>query len=226
MMKIIDETHDRTKLLLDATPLSTTFWDKDGRLFDCNEEAVKMYKLKDKQEYIQNFYSLAPEHQPNGQPTVEVVEEYFKKAFAEGECVFEYMHQLLDGTPIPTEVTLKRVMYEGEFALAGYSRDLREYKKTMNDIQHRDMLLTTGTQVAGTLLQSEQKTFTNDVWHCMDIMAHASDVDRMYVWEKSTMNGKLYCMQIYEWSENAEPQQGNANTQNLSYDEVMPSWED
>jgi len=39
------------------------------------------------------------------------------------------MHQLLDGTPIPVAVTLKRVSYDNDFVVLSYMRDMREEKQ-------------------------------------------------------------------------------------------------
>jgi len=48
----------------------------------------------------------------------------------------------------------------------------------------------------------------------------------MYIWKNHLVDGKLFCTQLYEWSERAEPQQGTEYTTDIPYDESIPGWED
>jgi signal transduction histidine kinase/CheY-like chemotaxis protein/HPt (histidine-containing phosphotransfer) domain-containing protein len=73
---------------------------------------------------------------------------YLKKAFDDGGCVFEWMHQAPDGTPIPAELSLVRVAYEDGYAVAGYLRDLSEHKKMMREIEQRDEQLEAALKAA------------------------------------------------------------------------------
>jgi len=131
----IREAHKRTQLLLDTTPLAVHFWDKNLNLFDCNEESVRLFKMKDKQDYITRFKESSLEYQPSGFPSRDMAYAYINRAFDEGSCVFEWVHRASDGTQIPSEVTLVRVAYKEGYAVAGYVRDLREYKRMMQDIR-------------------------------------------------------------------------------------------
>jgi len=136
----IREAHERTLLLLDAIPLACRLWNKEYKIFECNEEAVKLFKLKNKQDYFEHFHDLSPKNQPDGVCSREKKLEMIKKAFTEGKCVFEWMHQLKDGTPLPCEITLVRVKYGDDYVVAGYTRDLRKHKQMMYEaeqmIQH------------------------------------------------------------------------------------------
>ncbi len=135
MMAEMREADERTKIMLDATPLCCNLWDENFNNIDCNEEAVKLFDLDSKQNYLDRFFELSPEYQPCGRPTAEMAHENIKKAFAEGRCVFEWMHQKLNGEPIPSEITLVRVKRGDKFIVAGYTRDLREYKRMMSEVR-------------------------------------------------------------------------------------------
>ena len=137
----IQGEHERIRLLLDATPLSCHLWNSDFQVFVCNEETVRLFNLRDKQQFLDDFFALTPEYQPNGQLSTEFARACVQKAFDEGRYVFECMHQTIDGVPIPAEVTLVRVEYEGGYAVAGYAKDLREHRKNMEEIEKRDLLL-------------------------------------------------------------------------------------
>jgi len=137
----IQNEEERIKLLLDTTPLAVNFWDRNQNLFDCNEESVRLFKMKDKQDYLANFKNSSPEYQPDGSRSKDLGSVYINKALDEGICVFEWVHQTSDGIQIPSEITLVRVAYGDSYAVAGYVRDLREYKKMMRDIHESSVKL-------------------------------------------------------------------------------------
>ena len=97
---------------------------------------------------------------------------------------------------------------------------------TLEDVNQRDTLLDTVNRVAGILLQSEVGQFNSDLHNCMGLMAEVAKVDRVYIWKNHTVNGELYCTQLYEWSESAEPQQGLDITIDIPYSENVPGWEE
>ena len=128
------EADERAQIMLDATPLCANFWDHDYNNIDCNQEAVNLFDLASKQEYLNRFLDLSPQYQPDGRPSPEKARENISKAFRDGYCRFEWMHQKLNGEPIPAEVTLVRVKRRDKYIVAGYTRDLRELKATLNEM--------------------------------------------------------------------------------------------
>jgi len=75
------------------------------------------------------------------------------------------------------------------------------------------------------LLDSDVNSFEENLFQAMGAMAVAVDVDRVYIWENHLIDGVLHCTQVYEWSENAMPQQNNELTVNIPYSDVAPDWE-
>ena len=134
-MERLREVDERTHIMLDATPLGCKLWDKNLNVIECNQEAVHLFDLRDKQEFLDRFFDLSPEYQPDGRLTKEKSRELVQKAFDEGYCRFEWMHQKLDGELIPAEITLVRVRHEDDFAVAGYIRDLREYNQVVAKLE-------------------------------------------------------------------------------------------
>ena len=132
------EAEERTKIMLDATPLCSNFWDENFNNIDCNEEAARLFDLPNKQAYLDRFIELSPEYQPNGRLSSELALEKIKQAFAEGRARFEWMHQKLNGEPIPAEITLVRVKYGDRFIVAGYTRDLRELKAMLGQMRKKE----------------------------------------------------------------------------------------
>ena len=131
----IVEDLQRARLLLDAMPLTCHLWDRNLNMFDCNEANFKLFEtdITDKREFFDKFFDFSPQYQPDGQLSSQKAADYIQKAFEEGYAIFEWRHQLLDGTPIPCEMTLVRLDYEGDYIVAAYARDLREHKQMMTE---------------------------------------------------------------------------------------------
>jgi len=147
--------------MLDATPLGAIYWDKDLKCVDCNEESVRLFGVKDKQEYLERFMEFSPEYQPDGSLSKEKSLEYVKKAFNEGYCRFEWIHRNINGELIPCEVILIRVEYEGDYSVLAYTRDLRELKKMMKEIEQRDSQLEAALKAAQYANTAKSKFLAN-----------------------------------------------------------------
>ena len=130
----LKEAHRLTKLMMDATPICSMLWDENLNIFDCNEESVKLFKMKNKKAFIDSFFDLSPEYQPDGQLSREKAIQCINKTFVIGRHTIEWMHQLLDGTPIPCEMTLIRVKNGSGDIIAAYARDLREHNRIMTEM--------------------------------------------------------------------------------------------
>ena len=129
------KTDEHMHLMFDAVPLSCNLWDDSFNAIACNQEAVKLFGLTDNQEYIEKFSVLSPSFQPDGRPSLETMLENIGKAFRDGFYRFGWMHRRLDGTPIPAEITLVRVRYRNGYIVAGYTRDLREHNKMIENLE-------------------------------------------------------------------------------------------
>ena len=186
MLARMREADERTQVMLDATPLCCSLWDENFNTIDCNLEAVKLFGLKDKQEYIDRFVELSPSLQPCGQPSAEMIFENIKMAFRDGYCRFEWMHQKLDGTPILAEITLVRVKRGDKYIVAGYTRDLRELKKNEAAMERDRLRMNDLLELAQMTNHSEEEivdftiksavTLTKSSMGYVVLLEHAKDV--------------------------------------------------
>jgi PAS domain S-box-containing protein len=193
-------SEERVQLIFEATPLGANFWNKDLKIIDCNQNAINMLGLSSKKEYIEKFFDLCPEYQPDGKLTREKVFEVMQKALKEGYCRLEWMHQKLDGEPLPCEVTLVRVKYKNGYSVIGYARDLREQKQMLNEIQQRTRLLNTVNVAAAILLDNEDMfAFESSLLKCFDLIGRCLDVDRVQIWRNEVLENELHYVLRYEW---------------------------
>ena len=94
----------------------------------------------------------------------------------------------------------------------------------LGEKEKRDKILDMINNSIMVLFQSEPEKFRENLNHCVGLMANVVDVDRVYIWRNTYIDGIPYTTQLYEWSENAEPQQGNEYTTNINLDLVVPDW--
>ena len=137
-MKQKNETDERTQLLFDRAPICCLLLDRDFNVHDCNQETLEMFKVPNKQTFLDNFFNFSPEFQPCGGNSRKMATEQNLKALSEGYSRFEWIHQTLDGEAIPCEVTLVHVTYKDEHVAACYIRDLREHKELLDRIKNEN----------------------------------------------------------------------------------------
>jgi hypothetical protein len=180
--------------------------------------------MKDKQEYIDRFLELSPEYQEDGQRTSEKIDQALKTALDEGKYVFEWMHQLLDGTSIPVLVTLIRVIYHDEEAVCAYVRDMREHRQMMQDIEQQNKLLEAVNRVSATLLVPDDTQFEVSLMQSMGIMAKAINADRVKIWKNYTKNDQLRCTLLHEWVDDSVLHTESSTGKDMAYAETIPNF--
>ncbi len=147
------ESETLAMLMLDASPFACTIWDNNINVVDCNEAALRLYKISSKSEYIEKFYMLNPPEQSNGKKSREMYFEYIKKAITNGEVVFQWVHHTLDNEFRPVEITMKKIMYKNSFRIIAYARDLRaEYKakQELLEANERNTIMIDATSICFT----------------------------------------------------------------------------
>ena len=133
-MEKIRFTEERLRIVIDNMPLVSNFRDRDFNILDCNEEAVKLFDLTSKNEFLERFFELSPPLQPNGKTSKEVCKSIVTQVFETGESTrFEWLHQKLNGELIPCEVTMIRVKWREQEQVLTFVRDLREYYKNLEN---------------------------------------------------------------------------------------------
>jgi len=133
------EANELNEIFLNASPLIMNIWDENFGLISTSEQSVKMFGLKNKEQYIERFFELSPEFQPCGTRSSEKALSYIQQAFDEGSVIFEWVHQTLEGEIVPTEITLERFRYQNKNRIVAYTVDLRPVKVAMQAEQDREL---------------------------------------------------------------------------------------
>jgi PAS domain S-box-containing protein len=197
---INNKLENRMHRIFDDAPFGNIIFDKNGKIIDCNMKVVKMFELSSKRECIDRFFELSPKYQPNGKLSREESAEVAANTLEKGSYRFEWMHQKLDGEPIPCEVVFVRTELGDEIVLMSYMRDLRESKRMIKEIKNRGLLLNTVNRAASILLHSYgENSFENSLLKSFELIGRCLDVDRVQIWRNEMVNGELYFVHSYEW---------------------------
>jgi PAS domain S-box-containing protein len=139
-MAKVREADERAQLMIEYAPFIVTLWDKDGQIFDCNQEAVRIFGLSSKKEYMDGFFERGPEYQPNGMTTKEMFANARSRIFNEtGYAQVEWTHNhAVTGEAIPLNVTLVRIKYKDGYAVLSYGQDMRERNAAMAKVREAD----------------------------------------------------------------------------------------
>ncbi|MCL1849518.1 MAG: ATP-binding protein, partial [Clostridiales bacterium] len=90
--------------------------------------------------------------------------------------------------------------------------------------------LNTVNQAAGILLRSDMEEFSNDLRHCMNMLADAVGTDRISIWRNDIEDGQLfYYNQIFEWATGIKRPDNEESIyftkETRLYSKVVPTWE-
>jgi len=130
------QMEQRLKAMLDASPILCAIFDESFNITEVNQEAANILRLKDKQEYVDRFFDLSPEFQPDGESSREKSLRSVMLALETGKgYIPEWMHQTYSGISIPVEVFLRRVTLGKKDAVIVYARDLRHQKNMMTQLE-------------------------------------------------------------------------------------------
>ena len=125
--------NERIQLIMDFGPSCITWYNASRSMIGCNEEAVRLFELGDKEsvvkEFNERFYDFFPTYQPCGTATEVKVGMIFDEVEKNGRAQFEFAHLTGNGKDLPTDITLVRVDVEDTFIFVVHLRDLRDVKK-------------------------------------------------------------------------------------------------
>ncbi|MCL1842944.1 MAG: ATP-binding protein [Defluviitaleaceae bacterium] len=126
----------RLKAMLDASPILCAIYDENYKVIETNQAAALLFGLSDKQVYAERILELCPEFQPDGTRSQEKIPQVLQRAFDEGRAQFEWMHQTLDGNPIPCDVHVERVNLGEKTVAIAYVRDMRTQKEILSRLEN------------------------------------------------------------------------------------------
>jgi len=127
----IRESEARYRTLVENAPEAIVVLDVDaGRFVECNENAVRFFKMSREQLLSSGPAEISPPAQPDGGPSTGVARGYIDRALAGEAPCFEWTHRDSSGQDIPCEVRLVRLPSSSQRLIRGSITDITERKRT------------------------------------------------------------------------------------------------
>ncbi len=147
--ELVKEAELRNTIMLDSLPMCVNFWDENFQLIYTNLEAVNIFGFNDKEDFLKNFYKTAPEFQPNGLKTkdimLQMLDDGYSKGVARAELICQHAITL---EPIPVDAITMRTSYQGKRGIIAYIKDLREQKAMLQEIAENEQKLLEAKELA------------------------------------------------------------------------------
>ena len=128
-----DNTLEITRVVFDAAPIGMAMFDESYNLIDCNRFMLAMLEVE-KDYFLNRFYELSPEYQPDGLKSLDKSIDCMKRALSGEKLVTEWMFKSPAGKFIPTETTFTRIHDNEQYIGLGYIYDLRAIKSLERSI--------------------------------------------------------------------------------------------
>ncbi|MDR0272844.1 MAG: sensor domain-containing diguanylate cyclase [Clostridiales bacterium] len=129
------EANQRLQAMMDSCPVVCGLVDIHFNLLEINNEVGNLFGVFNKQYFIDRFFELSPEYQPDGQLSRRKALDKLKQTFEAGRVNYEWLHKNARGDEIPCAVTLVRIRLCEQDRAIMYIRDLREVKKSIAQIE-------------------------------------------------------------------------------------------
>ena len=130
----------RLQAMMDSCPLACGIVDQNFKVQECNHEVVNLFGLLDKQSFINRFFDLSPEYQPDGRLSRQKAMDKLKFALETGRTRYEWLHINRAGEQIPCEVTMVCVSLDDQPMAIIYIHDLREIKETIEMVEKMESI--------------------------------------------------------------------------------------
>ncbi|MDR2727386.1 MAG: response regulator [Deltaproteobacteria bacterium] len=103
----------------------------DNRMVACTEECAHYFGVSSASQVAERWASFLPALQPDGKNSRELIEAKHDEALQHGIAHhFECLLQDAEANPLPTTMTLVRLVYNGKKSVLALLLDLREQKRT------------------------------------------------------------------------------------------------
>jgi PAS domain S-box-containing protein len=123
------ESEERYRILVENAPEAIVVFDVDrGAFIDCNDNALRLFRLT-REELLQfGPAELSPPSQPNGEPSHLAARAHTERALEGGTSRFEWVHRNSQGVDIPCEIHLVRLPSATRRLVRGGIVDITERK--------------------------------------------------------------------------------------------------
>jgi diguanylate cyclase (GGDEF)-like protein/PAS domain S-box-containing protein len=125
----LKKSHERYKILFENAGDAILVYDMEGRFIDANRAACDKYGYS-----REELLNLSPLDLGIARDKTEL-KKRLEKLEVEGQSTFEEVHRSREGTPLPTEVSIKLIEYMDRPAALCIGRDIAERKRAEKELR-------------------------------------------------------------------------------------------
>jgi PAS domain S-box-containing protein len=144
------ESEERYRALVEHAPEAIMVLDVDlGRFVDANAHAEKLFGYSREELLRMGPLDFCSDHQDDGRPSCEVVEDEHRRVLGGGTSVFEFTHVDASGREIICQTRLSRLPASGKRLIRATMTDISELKQLQEKVRHAEKLAAVGVLAAG-----------------------------------------------------------------------------
>ena len=132
------EAEERVKLMFDSNPMICIMRNDQGRVIDCNQEALNLFGVTKKSVFCENFSDYFPAYQPDGVKSADRMDEVLRIVDEEGPVNFERTLLTPAGELIPVDTKIIKIPWKNSYYYLSFSLDLREAKANEQKIRETE----------------------------------------------------------------------------------------
>lgn len=126
------------KWLFNTVEVAIAIVNQDGSYVDFNEAYLRLMGFPAREQLYKSHPAvLSPEHQPNGQVSMDMANEMMQVALSKGKHEFEWIHKRPDGNEFLSHVVLDQIDFGGEKRLRAVIHDISETQRLERIVQER-----------------------------------------------------------------------------------------
>jgi len=150
------ESEEKYRLLFDSANDAIFICDVQGRILEANPQASECFG------YSYPELMTMTVTQMNTPETAPYVPERIKRVMEQEDSTFEMVHQRKDGTPVPNEVSARRITWDGQPAIISIWRDITERKKMEEDLRLTQFIVDSSADEAYWITEDARFLYVND----------------------------------------------------------------
>ncbi|MFP3156199.1 ATP-binding protein [Lachnospiraceae bacterium ZAX-1] len=188
LLRVESERAIRTAMF-DSTPYLSILFDENLELIGANKAVLDFFECEE--EAV--FKNKSLEFMEN-----EVLKSNLIVANRDGYAEFE-MSFVLNENNYVLNAIVKKVPFEGGFAVVGHFVNITEVKAVETRVAQQSDLLKVINTIASILISSDAEDLESSLDECLEILYPVIDVDRMYIWKNELRDDKIRYRVIYSW---------------------------
>ncbi len=135
-----------------------------GHFLDCNHATLQLFACETKEQFCgKSPIAFSPPYQPCGSPSNERAQQEIQHALQHGKHRFEWIHQRLDGTTFPTEVSLTALPNQTPAQIMAVVRDTSTHKQA-DELRNRHIAAIESAADGIAIVENSRYTYTNKAY--------------------------------------------------------------